>query len=196
MLRPSKFNKESGLWVWTPDYDEDNEKDDNIAGVTDTEGTTAGDLATTEPIAPTSAETPADQVSAEESKVTADESGYVMELGDQIRFKVKSINFTQVTKTAKGMQATTTTTAQSVHPNMMGGPSGKNSDGAGSIRKASVDSAEAHPVRKRSLSVDLTESQNVPASMHVVASICEDGLGLTSWWEAQEDQDDDEEEDE
>lgn len=194
MLRPSKFNKESGLWVWTPDYDEDNDENESVTGFTETKGATAGDPATTEPLAPKSGETSGDQVSAEESNTAADESGYVMELGDQIRFKVKSINFTQVTKTAKGMQATTTTTAQSVHPNMMGGPGAKNPDGAGSIRKASVDSTEAHPVRKRSLSVDLTESQNVPASMHVVASICEDGLGLTSWWETQDGDDDEEEE--
>ena len=184
MLRPSKFNKESGLWVWTPDYDEDNDKDENIAADNTEEVNDEG--------GPSSKEESGGPSSTEE-KNTAEDSSYVMELGDQIRFKVKSINFTQVTKTAKGMQATTTTTAQSVHPNMMGGPGGKSSDAAGSsIRKGSLDSAEAHPVRKRSLSVDLTESQNVPASMHVVASICEDGLGLTSWWEAQEAEDEEE----
>lgn len=191
MLRPSKFNKESGLWVWTPDYyEEDNENDDTFASETGTKDTRNCNLDPTKPVAPASVETGGHQGSTEVSTLAAEDSGYVMELGDQIRFKVKSINFTQVTKTAKGMQATTTTTAQSVHPNVLGGPGGKNPDGAGTIRKSSVDSAEARPVRKRSLSVDLTESQHVPASMHVVASICEDGLGLTSWWDSQEDRDD------
>jgi hypothetical protein len=43
------------------------------------------------------------------------------------------------------------------------------------------------PVRKRSLSVEISDSQQAPASMHIVASICEDGLGLISWWTAQGD---------
>jgi hypothetical protein len=29
--------------------------------------------------------------------------------------------------------------------------------------------------------------------MHIVASICEDGLGLTSWWTAAADEDEEEE---
>jgi len=192
MLRPSKFNKETGLWVWTPNYDEGNEETeetkmdhDQEASEHENDGGEETGEETKEGVEPSSELEQANTTSAE------DESSYVMELGDQIRFKVKSINFTQVTKTAKGMQATTTTTAQSRNPNMMG----SNSDGGGSsLRKGSIDDTEGQPVRKRSLSVDLTESENVPASMHVVASICEDGLGLTSWWEPQEGDDEEEEE--
>ena len=37
---------------------------------------------------------------------------------------------------------------------------------------------------------------NLPASMNIVASICEDGLGLTSWWTSGEGEEEDEEEEE
>jgi hypothetical protein len=68
-------------------------------------------------------------------------------------------------------------------------------------RSLSVGSADGaslpdRPVRKRSTSVDLSESSQIPASMHIVASICEDGLGLTSWWTSGDDDDDDAEEEE
>ena len=41
--------------------------------------------------------------------------------------------------------------------------------------------------------MNLVKSQ---ASMHIVASICEDGLGLTRWWTSGDDDDDDAEEEE
>lgn len=50
------------------------------------------------------------------------------------------------------------------------------------------------PVRKRSLSVEISDSQQAPASMHIVASICEDGLGLITWWTGQGEEEGDEEE--
>lgn len=95
------------------------------------------------------------------------EDRYEMELGSQIRFKVKSINFTQITKTAKGMQATTSTTAQQ-----------KSSFGT----SENTEDVPQFSVRRRSSSVGLDEGQAPPATMHIVGSICEDGLGLTSWW--------------
>jgi DNA-directed RNA polymerase III subunit RPC8 len=163
MLRPSKYEARSGLWVWTPSYDEEGaggngtEEEEKISGDVDQE--------------------------SQQQQTEVEDNRYEMEIGAEIRFKVKSINFTQVTNTAKGMQATTTTTAQAaIHPDMT-----RTADGAG------ADSTTAQqPVRKRSISVDLTEFQNMPSSMHVVASICDDGLGLTSWW--QEDGGDEEEE--
>jgi len=45
--------------------------------------------------------------------------------------------------------------------------------------------------RKRSESIGLYEETTPPPPMHIVASICEDGLGLTGWW--QQAQADDEE---
>lgn len=126
MLRPSQFEEESGLWVWTPNYGEDDSEPER----------------------------------------------FDMDIGAEIRFKVKSINFTQVTNTAKGVQATTTTTSHS------------------------ITTREQGPVRKRSTSIDITDSTtDAPASMLIVASICEDGLGLTSWWMSTVDDDEDMSED-
>jgi DNA-directed RNA polymerase III subunit RPC8 len=125
MLRPSQFEEETGLWVWTPNYGDDEEK--------------------------------------------AEPERFDMDLGAEIRFKVKSINFTRVTNTAKGVQATTTTTSHSV-----------------------ATPTDQGPVRKRSTSIDISDSATeAPASMHIVATICEDGLGLTSWWSAAVDDEDD-----
>lgn len=186
MLRPSHYDATSGLWVWTPNYDEEDEdggettnQDKQPAVKTEIEEDTGKHTAAVD--ASTQDLSTADN---------EDEVRYEMEIGAEIRFKVKSINFTQITNTAKGMQATTTTTAHSqsssLHPNMMGG-SGSGSD-TGNVASGG-ENADTKPVRKRSISVDLTTSQSVPATMHVVASICEDGLGLTSWWASQEEHD-------
>lgn len=171
MLRPSKYEARTGLWVWTPSYEEGDEEE----GDADNEADPDGDPASS-----------GNQDAEEDNR-------YEMEIGAEIRFKVKSINFTQITDTAKGMQATTTTTAQAqaaIHPNQMGG---QGSISSNDTPNAGDDTPKPQPVRKRSVSVDLTESQNMPATMHVVASICEDGLGLTSWWTSQEDEQEEEE---
>lgn len=151
MLRPSRYEEESGLWIWTPTYDEDDENP------------------------------PSDAVKGDNGKESPEENRFDMDIGAEIRFKVKSINFTQVTNTAKGVQATTTTTAHSIRT-----PSGERALSVGSAS----DVMDNRPVRKRSASIDLSDSQKVPASMHIVASICEDGLGLTSWWVTGLDNDD------
>jgi len=152
MLRPSQYDKDSGLWVWTPDYGED--------------------------------EDGGDEVKAEEEQ--EEQQGYDMDIGSEIRFKVKGINFTQVTNTAKGLQATTTSTTSRLMPPIYSSKkSSSNTDIAGD------DSSDNRPVRKRSASIDLSDA-NVPACMHITASICEDGLGLVSWWateEAEEEED-------
>ena len=62
---------------------------------------------------------------------------------------------------------------------------------SGTSDAASLDLSR--PVRKRSSSVGI-ESENLPASMHIVASICEDGLGLSSWWAQGEEEEAEEEE--
>mmetsp|Transcript_3096 Transcript_3096/g.4124 ORF Transcript_3096/g.4124 Transcript_3096/m.4124 type:complete len:296 (+) Transcript_3096:217-1104(+) len=151
MLRPSTYDEKSGLWVWTPDYGDDEEDQDG-----------------------------------------EDEQRFDMEKGAEIRFKVKSINFTQVTNTAKGMQATTTsTTARLPHGSSAGFNSSTSNARAGD--GDGDDNLDNRPVRKRSASVDLSDSVKIPASMHIIASICEDGLGLVSWWSNQEDEDVEEE---
>ena len=157
MQKPSHYEKESGHWVWTPNYSDDQQQQEEGNGV-----------------------------KSEEGEGSEDES-FEIEIGAQIRFKVKSINFTRVTNTVKGVQATTTTTrhstsAASVERTLSGAKSSK----------ADVDEEMDMPVRKRSSSVDLSDSQKVPASMHITASICEEGLGLTSWWNTSEEEEEEE----
>ena len=38
----------------------------------------------------------------------------------------------------------------------------------------------------------MSEACAVPATMQIIASICEDGLGLTSWWRSEDDGEDEE----
>jgi hypothetical protein len=123
---------------------------------------------------------------------------YTHTITAEIRFRVKSIHFTQITKTAKGTQATTTTTSTGVAPVEMSGQQAMSSQ----KNDATVDDAlqqppppiPPKPVRqRRSSSVtaenDNDEQQQLPA-MYILASICEDGLGLTSWWMSEETQED------
>jgi DNA-directed RNA polymerase III subunit RPC8 len=134
MLNPSRYEESTGLWVWTPTFDEEEQEPD--IGTIKTE---------------------------EEPQ---DDERYEMYLGAPIRFKVKSIQFTQITNTAKGMQATQTNPQEEYMSN------GR---------------------RQRSSSVGLLdETKAPPAAMQIVASICEDGLGLTSWWEQQPEEDENE----
>jgi len=160
MLRPSEFDDRSGLWVWTPNFDDDE------GGGEEGEGGEGGG---------------------------ENENRFEMDIGTEVRFRVKAINFTRITNTAKGVQATTTTTSRQV---AKGGAPGEGSSSGGggagggneqqqAARDRSASDADAlpdRPVRKRSTSIDLTEADALPASMHITASICEDGLGLTSWW--------------
>jgi len=163
MLRPSQYDKDSGLWVWTPDYDDDDDDDDDD-------------------------EEQQQQAAQDGERV---EQRYEMYIGAEIRFKVKGINFTQVTNTAKGLQATTTSTTSSLMPLFN---SSSSIEGPASDINSGDDKADNRPVRKRSSSIDLS-SCNVPPCMHITASICEDGLGLVSWWTNQEEGVEAEEED-
>jgi DNA-directed RNA polymerase subunit E'/Rpb7 len=192
MLRPSNYEPKTGLWVWSPDYgDGDNDEEDNDDGTKSTEdGKEKNRVVVKEE---TSDDQQQQQEEEKEEKEKEEGGGggdhYEMQIGDEIRFKVKSIQFTQVTNTAKGVQATTTTTAYSQETPK----STKEQD-----ESANSDFIKARPIRKRSTSVDLSEGQTPPASMRIVASICDDGLGPTSWWtsEGGDDEDDDEEEEE
>lgn len=193
MLRPSKYNEKRGLWVWSPDYSGQEDHDE-----VESDGEKAKKKI---------------KVDVEESKDETnkddddeEEQHYEMELGAEIRFKVKSIQFTQVTNTAKGVQATTTTTAHyhSTPNSGTGGVNENNNNGSTNSvsntvkNEAREDGTGDRPIslRKRSTSVDLSELSARPASMHIVASICEDGLGLTSWWMSNEEDEEMEEEEE
>ncbi|RLN96791.1 hypothetical protein DYB28_007900 [Aphanomyces astaci] len=86
-----------------------------------------------------------------------DQDPYYMYQNEEIRFRVTNINFTRVLKTAKGMQAVTDAT------------------------DSKPDKHEA-PSRRRSSSVDLSDSDPKPAALQIIGTIDEDGLGLSSWW--------------
>eukprot|EP00547_Thalassionema_nitzschioides_P006295 CAMPEP_0194220244 /NCGR_PEP_ID=MMETSP0156-20130528/27841_1 /TAXON_ID=33649 /ORGANISM="Thalassionema nitzschioides, Strain L26-B" /LENGTH=251 /DNA_ID=CAMNT_0038950197 /DNA_START=232 /DNA_END=987 /DNA_ORIENTATION=+ len=171
MLRPSLYDADLARWVWTPNYDGEDDNDE-------ARGIDSG------------IKMEEDHVKQEEvDEGDEEENRFEMEIGAEIRFKVKSINFTQVTNTAKGVQATTTTTAHSVVA-----PRSERALSVGSAGSAG-GMPDGLPLRRRSSSVDLNESEKVPESMHIVASICEDGLGLTSWWAAADQEDESEADD-
>jgi len=144
MLKPSHYDHKLGLWKWTPKYDDDdNNESQQEGGNTTTEA------------------------------IQQEDDGFEMPLGSDLRFRVKSIDFTQVTSSAKGRQATTTTTTTTTTSTM-----------SSNVKASSLGKIDTinFPVRKRSTSVDLTDVQKTPACMQIQASICEDGLGLISWW--------------
>jgi DNA-directed RNA polymerase III subunit RPC8 len=186
MLRPSVFEASTELWVWTPKYDDDEEGDDEqetkLAAV---ELQPPDAVVKTEVTDATTAENnsqPDSPVAETTIATDVEETRYEMELGSEIRFRVKSINFTQITNTAKGMQATTTSTTANYNAN--------SNSATASKRKASDDGQQQQPsVRQRSSSFGLEESAQRPPVMQIVASICEDGLGLTSWWTSGDDED-------
>lgn len=245
MLRPSHYEESSGLWVWSPNYDEDEEEGEStkdIAKASETNGEKQGkkpangikdsgkngNVTVKEEAKPSNSRTDNHNKKGitEEPENANDEAGdqqidqegedetdrLEMEIGAEIRFKVKSIHFTQVTNTAKGVQATTITTAYShVFPpsSSTSPPSAPTSSGGtataaggtgaapdgGATKTATpdnIDSTSDRPqplhVRKRSTSVDLSEVQQPPPSMQIIASICEDGLGLTTWWTSADDE--------
>lgn len=192
MLRPSRYSEKLGLWVWSPDYgndedeggdDNDNDDGDNAAENDPGANVKMEDATESE----TNVKKEEEGSSSDENKMEEEEQEegeqFEMELGAEIRFKIKSIHFTQVTNTAKGVQATTTTTAHS-----QGMPKESEEGKSPDSRSTSL--------RKRSLSVEISDMSNLPASMNIVASICEDGLGLTSWWTAGEEEGDEVEEEE
>ena len=175
MLNPSKFDASTGLWVWTPDYDDDGEG----GGEEDGEER------------PTNGE----QLDAERGESTGGEGDdgeegdrFEMEIGARIRFKVKSVNFTRITTTMKGVQATTSTTSHASDRAY-----GLNGSSHVAAKRGDEHAEEDGAVRRRRSSSDLSDTDKHPAPMQIVGSICEDGLGLLSWWqEAAEDEEEEE----
>ena len=91
----------------------------------------------------------------------SEDGNLVMRVGDEVRYRVRTVNFTQVTTTAKGRVATTNTEAAPV---------------------VDPNSIPVEPTRRRSTSVDLTQEEESPSAMQIVGCCNEDGLGLTGWW--------------
>jgi DNA-directed RNA polymerase III subunit RPC8 len=110
----------------------------------------------------------------------------------QIRFRVRTINFTRVTTTAKGITATVTSETHSGSGGGIIATSAGVSSAAGASAASGGGPGEAElldlpgvpPVRrKRSTSFDLDKEQEAPSAMQIIGCINEDGLGLTAWWE-------------
>lgn len=193
MLNPSKFDEESGLWVWTPTYDDDEEEED---GNDESEGVGVGVIKQEEDVSERVGSGGAGTTAEGEADV--EQNRFEIEIGAEIRFKVKSVNFTRITTTMKGVQATTTTTSHTItseRPLELNGNNGSsaaksssqpggnnNSNAVVSNGGESENDNRNGMVRRRSSSADLSDSANHPAPMQILGSICEDGLGLTIWW--------------
>jgi DNA-directed RNA polymerase III subunit RPC8 len=90
----------------------------------------------------------------------------------QVRFKVRTITFTALTNSVKGITATTTSESQDPAITSLvsgGGPVGW--WGAGPPL-----------LRRRSSSVGLSPEDEVPSAMEVIGAMNDYGLGLASWW--------------
>ncbi|KAL7519894.1 hypothetical protein ACHAWX_004648 [Stephanocyclus meneghinianus] len=192
MLNPSRFDEAAGVWVWVPAYDdvagqegEDGanndaaDVDDNDNDENDAEG--------------------AESSQQQQQQQPSEENRFEIEIGAEIRFKVKSVNFTRITTTMKGVQATTTTTTASTGAFGFNGTSAPPTaasaitENSGSANNDGTIPSDGAGVRRRSSSADLSDSANRPAPMQIVGSICEDGLGLTSWWAGSSGEGEDEE---
>ena len=217
MLNKSEYSEQTKEWTWTYVGDDDEDGDENNDNTENGRDSTIPDAvgSGTSVVASDSGQ---DEIKKEDSREEDEETmKYPMRSGDPIQFRVKSIQFTEVTNTAKGRVATTTTTDHSIiasartrsrsgsgshHDNTIGGNTGHSASTAISIDGTGPDGGDpskatmpkGRPLRSRSLSVDLSQVQPSPPSMFLIGSILEDGLGNPEWWNAEEDEEDNEEE--
>lgn len=189
MLNPSTYDETTGLWVWTPTYDDEDDENEQEQGEQKQNGTKIA--VKEEPGVEMYSEGVVAGAEKEEAG-DSEESRFEIEIGSEIRVKVKSVNFTRITTTMKGVQATTTTTAHT--SNRAFGLDGNGSNGTNTKASGNNDGEGGTAVRRRSSSADLSDSDSRPAPMQIVGSICEDGLGLTSWWKQAEEDEEMEEE--
>merc|ERR1712146_493687 len=105
----------------------------------------------------------------ENAEAASDEDQrFLIEEGEEIRFRVMQLNFTTVTDTVKGMMATTTESAREK------APLPPRLD-----RQNSSTNSLATVARQRSTSVNFTDSEKpLPAVMQVLGTINDPGLGL------------------
>mmetsp|Transcript_28530 Transcript_28530/g.47937 ORF Transcript_28530/g.47937 Transcript_28530/m.47937 type:complete len:274 (-) Transcript_28530:92-913(-) len=136
---------------------------------------------------------------------------FVMELGEEVRFRVRTINFTSLSNSAKGIMATTTSESQdsvitaaasnSIPVGGSGGVSGGennsssssshggsggSSSNSGSATTTTTSTITIMPgpplLRRRSSSIGLSPEDEMPAAMQVIGAMNDFGLGLISWW--------------
>lgn len=233
MLNPSIYDASAKCWVWTPNYDDDdNDDDDNEGGDNGMTTVKREEMIENDPILHNNNET---EVGVAEKGGGEDTTNrFEIGIGSEIRFKVKAVNFTRITNTMKGVQATTTSSLSShmasaapsvaasqhqssssdakEHGSSNGSSSSSTMNGSSSNGLDTVGSNNcmtlatngritvgnpdhddygggntgAGAIRMRSTSIDISTDpqQNHPAPMQIVGSICEDGLGLISWWKS------------
>jgi len=98
---------------------------------------------------------------------------FEMGLGEEIRFKVRSISFTGLINSAKGITATTTSEERD--------DAVRNADHQTTSHEFSAASG-VPAIRRRSSSVGLHPEEEKPSAMQVIGAINDFGLGLISWW--------------
>lgn len=117
----------------------------------------------------------------------ADSDAFSMDKGEEVRFKVKTINFTTITNTVK--ERRTSIVSETRDLKRLTGAPGSSS---GSI-SGMADQSLSEPLTRRraSSSVGINDPKGVPGSstekpdppaMQLIATVQEDGLGLLSWW--------------
>jgi RNA polymerase III subunit Rpc25 len=107
---------------------------------------------------------------------------FAMNIGEQIRFRVRTINFTRLTTSYKGVQATTTS---EIHNGIVSGTSSAPGAAAGNVGIGMGSGLAIPAVRRQrsSSSIGIGSDESVlPAVMQVVGCANEDGLGIVSWW--------------
>eukprot|EP00580_Thalassiosira_gravida_P012265 CAMPEP_0201632746 /NCGR_PEP_ID=MMETSP0493-20130528/6282_1 /ASSEMBLY_ACC=CAM_ASM_000838 /TAXON_ID=420259 /ORGANISM="Thalassiosira gravida, Strain GMp14c1" /LENGTH=304 /DNA_ID=CAMNT_0048104325 /DNA_START=8 /DNA_END=922 /DNA_ORIENTATION=- len=181
MLNPSVYDESKGLWVWTPTYDDDDDEEEEEKETVEPVG---NDVVKQEPGSEDDEEEPENS----EGEEAEEGNRFEIEIGSEIRFKVKSVNFTRITTTMKGVQATTTSTT-TTSSNTTAKPLSSTEDSG----TKNGNDEEGTGVRRRSSSADLSDEAKHPAPMQIVGSICEDGLGLLSWWNTAEEEEEEEE---
>lgn len=92
----------------------------------------------------------------------------------QIRFKVRSISFTGLINSAKGITATTTSEERD--------DAVRNANDHQTTSNEFGAASGAPMIRRRSSSVGLHPEEEKPSAMQVIGAINDFGLGLTSWW--------------
>jgi len=193
MLNPSTFDESVGLWGWDPYDNEEEEGAQEEEAQEEEEGGIKTEAADDEEeLGEEIADGEEGKGSVEEKPDGEEEKGsnrYEIGIGSIMRFKVKAVNFTRITTTMKGVQATTTTTSHT--PDRAFGLNGSSSGANRASVKTEDD--EDGAVRRRRSSSDLSDADHHPAPMQIVGSICEDGLGLIEWWNSPAEESEDEE---
>jgi DNA-directed RNA polymerase III subunit RPC8 len=107
---------------------------------------------------------------------------FPLNIGDEVRFKVRTISFTELTASAKGLTATTTTESRDL-------PKASDSSiikpSSSSVGGNSVDTTVLQGVpliRRRSSSMGVSSDEEMPSAMQIIGSMNDFGLGSLTWW--------------